>query len=174
MGSAHSTPSSDLRSWFGPRVLALGLVFSASLAAAGCGDDRGSPTAPTPSFNTLSGTWTGTITEPTAGTGRLIVVLEERAIAGLGSVLSGGWTVSFATAGRSDSGTLTGSVLNGQAAIELASGNRPSCPAPVPPFEPLPAGNWSLLVTTSERLLSGSSLYFTCTASLPGNVALSR
>lgn len=174
MDSARSMPSSESRQWFGPRAVALGLAFSASLAAAQCADDHGVPTSPTPSFNTLSGTWSGTVSEPTAGIGRLVVVLEERAVAGLGSVLSGGWTVTFQNAARTDSGTLTGSVSNGQAAIELSPGSRPSCPAPTPPFEPLPAGNWSLLVTTSPRLLSGSSLYFTCTASLPGNVELSR
>ena len=155
-------------------LAAFGVALATCVGATGCGSDGGTPTTPTPVFDTLSGGWSGSISESTAGTGRLFIVLEERAVPGLGSVLTGGWTTSFTNAARNDSGTLTGTVTNGQAAIELSPGSRPSCPAPAPPFEALPAGNWSLLVTTSPRLLSGSSLYFTCSASLPGSVELTR
>jgi hypothetical protein len=154
--------------------LALGLVLAASLGTAGCGDDHKVPTSPTPGFDSLSGTWTGTVSGATAGVGRLVVVMDETALPGLGSVLSGSWTVSFANQAGNDSGTLKGSVSNGQAAIDLSPGSRPSCQPPPPPFDPPPAGSWSLLVTTSPRLLRGSSLYFTCTTSLPGSVELSR
>jgi len=157
-----------------PTTLVLGLLVLASLGTPACGSDNKGPTAPTPAFDTLSGTWSGTISEPSAGTGRLVVVLEERQVAGLGRLLTGGWTVSFPNGGRYDSGSLTGTVTDAEARILLTPDGRLACPPPQGPIGPLPVGDWVLEVTVSPRRLAGASLYFTCTTSLPGTVELTR
>ncbi|MCC7035404.1 MAG: hypothetical protein IT179_21495 [Acidobacteria bacterium] len=149
------------------------LVVMAGLGAAGCADDDG-PTAPTPTVNTLSGTWNGTLSEPGAGTGRLVVVLEERTVTGLGRLLTGGWTVSFPNAGRYDSGSLTGTITDTEAHLLLTPASRPACPTPPGPIGPLPVGDWALEMSVSARRLAGTSLYFTCTTTLKGTVELTR
>ncbi len=174
MDSARFMPSGKGPSALRPIVVLLCLIVFACFGSAGCGEDSNGPTAPTPTLNTLSGTWTGTVSEPSAGTGRLVVVLEERTVAGLGRLLSGGWTVSFPNAGRYDAGSLTGTVTDTEARMLLTPENRLACPPPSGPVGPLPVGDWALEVTVSARRLAGTSLYFTCTASLSGTVELSR
>jgi hypothetical protein len=176
MGFPRTMPSSRSHAWSGPRPpLVLALALLTSLATTGC--DRGprdGPTAPSPDPGSLSGTWTGTIRESTTGTHRVAILIQERSVSGLGRVLSGTWRVDSDDPERNNSGTLTGSVMGGQAAVDLIPASRPDCPAPPSPFESWPAGNWSFLFTISPAGLTGSSLFFTCSRALPGGVELSR
>jgi len=178
MGSLRSTPSCSASVSRSPRALvALGLALLVGLASPACrGDTHTLPATPSPVVPSLSGTWTGTISEP-SGTARLVVVLDERETPGLGSVLSGTWSLEFPDPARNDAGTLSGSRREGEAAIDLRPHRFQACPPVPPPFDPPPAGSRWLQLWTSPRLLTGSSLYVTCIPAnpgVPGHVELSR
>lgn len=169
---ASRTDSAPGRRRLAPAASAM--LAAAILSASGCGGGPGgAPTAPTPVTPTLSGTWTGPLRETSARAARLLLVVDERPVLnGAGTALSGTWSLHFDADGRTDSGTLTGSVNAGQAAIGLDPSSRPACASE--PGSPPGAGTWSLLVSVSPTRLSGSSLFIDCSSSSVGVVELSR
>lgn len=184
MDSRHSMGSDSLmarRGW--PRsmtAMALGLCLPAALGAARCGEARPerAPTAPSPVFESLAGTWTGTLSETSLGTGRLIVVVDEHVVPGLGRALSGSWSLWRENSTHDGSGTVTGTIEEGGTAfLQLRPSHPPSCPPPAPPFEAPPAGSRWLRLAVSMRQLTGSSEYVPCSAAGSGprgRVELSR
>jgi len=82
-----------------------GMVLTAVVLAAACGGEG--PVGPTPTTTptTLSGTWTGSVSESHGGPGRLRMVLEQTQFA-----VSGTFQLDFNDVSRSRTGTVSGNV----------------------------------------------------------------
>jgi len=89
------------------------LVLAVTLALLGaCGSD-----APT-----LTGTWTGTITDNLAGTGSVLFTITET-----GNELTGTWQITFADPTNNNSGTLSGTIGGDAIALTLTAAQRQAC-----------------------------------------------
>jgi len=78
----------------------------------GCGGDESS----------LTGTWTGTITDNLAGMGSLLLTISQT-----GGQLTGTWQATFTNSTNNNSGTLAGTVDGDAIALTLTSTQPQAC-----------------------------------------------
>ena len=92
-----------------------------------------SPTTPAQTVN-IAGNWSGTINGAPAGTGTLLLILEQNCLPllppgnGCQAQLTGKWTTVFSNSFYSDSGTVSGSVQGSTTQFSLAPHNANICP----------------------------------------------
>jgi hypothetical protein len=146
-------------------VITIGSVLVAGLLAGGCGGD--SPTGPGPATPaTLTGTWTGDVTESYGGRGRLRLVIEQVQFA-----LSGSFQLDFDNSARSRAGQLSGSVdlpslpsrmqLSASGGFDCAAGQSPQSFVQV---------SW----TRSGDTLKGDYAGFGCVGTITGTFEVKR
>jgi hypothetical protein len=101
------------------------------LAAIACG--RSSPTTP-PQTVDISGNWSGTISSARAGTGTLLLILDQHCLPllppgnGCQGQLTGKWTTIFTNPANSDSGTVSGTVQDSTTEFSLGRRDPNTCP----------------------------------------------
>ena len=149
-------------------LTALAAVLLLALAP-GCST---TPTAPTPGVprGPRSGTWAGTVTDSSNGSGALRVQLEELVVGNAQSVLNGTWTTTFSDATKNGSGELSGSVSGTAVQLILRRAVPLSCanPGPVPVY----GSYFSLTLTAAGSTVGGPYDYQTCTAAVRGALTL--
>ena len=133
-----------------------------------CGHD--SPTAPTPAFGSHTGTWAGTVSDDSNGSGTMRIELTEVTIDASRSLLGGAWTTTFADSSKNASGTVGGILSDRQLSI-TANPTPPLTCAPVPL---VPPGTFSIAATVAGSQLAGTYSFSTCTGSASGTIALHR
>jgi hypothetical protein len=150
-------------------VLIAGLVGS----VAGC---ESSPTSPSPRTTGLSGEWTGTLNDPSAGAGRLTLALTEMAVSANVIGLQGSWRVSFPPgSARTTSGVVSSLRVasDDRFTIDLNPLGTPACLSSPPPYAT--HGNaFVLSVAIGTNRLAGTSTYYTCSEAFNGTVDVTR
>jgi len=110
-----------------PRFLTAVLCF----AAIACG--RSSPAAPKQTVN-ITGNWSGAISSARAGSGTLLLILDQQCLVllppgnGCQWQLTGKWTTLFSNPANSDSGTVSGSVQDSTTQFSLVRRDTNICP----------------------------------------------
>jgi hypothetical protein len=107
--------------------------LTAALCAAAIACGRSSPTAP-PQTVDISGNWSGSIISARAGSGTLLLILNQRCLPllppghGCEGDLTGKWTTIFLNPAYSDSGTVSGSVQDSTTEFSLDQRDPNICP----------------------------------------------
>lgn len=132
------------------------------------------PTSPSaPVRASLSGTWTGTLSEGSADQGRLELSLRETALAPGLTLLSGVWRITFADPSRTSSGVVTGGASGAVITLNLDPSFPVSCAPAVLP-NAIHANGFVLNLAWAGNRLAGRSIYYTCTDAVDGTVDLGR
>lgn len=138
--------------------------------ASGCST---APTAPTPGVprGPRSGTWAGTVTDSSNGSGALRVQLEELVVGNAQSLLSGTWTTTYSDATKNGGGEVSGSVSGTAVQVILRRAVPLSCanPGPVPAVY---GSYFSLNLAAAGSNISGPYDFQTCTTAVRGTLTL--
>jgi hypothetical protein len=131
------------------------------------------PTTPTPGVprSPRSGTWIGTVTDSSNGSGALRVQLDELVIGNAHSLLNGTWTTTFSDATKNGSGDLSGSVSGTAVQVSFRRAVPLSCanPGPVPAVY---GSYFSLNLAIAGSTISGPYNFQTCTTAVSGALTL--
>jgi hypothetical protein len=131
------------------------------------------PTAPTPGVprGPRSGTWAGTVTDSSNGSGALRVQFEELVIGTGPSLLNGTWSTTFGDATKNGSGDVSGSVSGSAVQVTFRRAVPLSCanPGPVPAVY---GSYFSLNLAIAGSTISGPYNFQTCAAAVSGALTL--
>ena len=107
------------------------ITLLALSAATGCSK---SPTAPTPGLPSgpRSGTWVGTLTDPSNGSGAVRMQLDELATGPGQSFVSGTWSATFGDASNNATGSVTGAITGPTGQLSLQRTVPLACASPGP------------------------------------------
>jgi hypothetical protein len=122
------------------------LTMMAVVVCASCSSEPAAPTA-----TSILGSWVGTVTDATYGTGKVTILVRDR----LGSLVNGTWEFQF------PSGAVTGGTFGGNnfgSAVTLYLNPQP--PLPCVSKSPLPT--YSASLTMSGNKLTGQWIAATC------------
>lgn len=109
---ASGIPPGTIRPRAAWRRYAGSLVLAVAVALCGCSGDE----------PTLTGTWTGTITDNLAGVGSLLLTIAQT-----GNQLTGTWHSTFADSTQNNGGALAGTVNGDTIALTLTAAQPPAC-----------------------------------------------
>ena len=129
-----------------------------------------SPTAPTPTFGTLTGAWAGAVSDAINGSGTMRVELTELSIDPSRSLIGGAWTTTFADPSNNATGSVGGIRSAGQLAISANPMPMVTC-TPVPLVAP---GTFAIAATVAGNDITGTYTFSTCSGSVAGAIALRR
>ncbi len=131
------------------------------------------PTAPTLGVprGPRSGTWVGTVTDSSNGSGALRVQLEELVIGNAQSLLNGTWAATFSDASKNGGGDVSGSIFGNMVQVTFRRAVPLSCanPGPIPAVY---GSYFSLDLAIAGTTISGPYNYQTCTAAVSGALTL--
>lgn len=125
----------------------------------GCGGE--SPTGP--SSSSLTGVWTGTITEVAGGAGTLRLDLVHS-----GALVTGSFQATFSDARLNRTGVVNGGLLGSSLSIGLASGVLVCSPSLTL------SGTLAATIAREGERLVGTYSGFTCEGGVGGNIDVSR
>ena len=131
------------------------------------------PTTPTPSVprGPRSGTWVGTVTDPSNGSGVLRVQLEELVLGNTQSLLNGTWTAAFSDATKNGSGDVSGSVTGTAVQVTFRRSVPLTCANPGP-VAAVYGSYFSLNLAVAGSTISGPYNFQTCTTAVSGALTL--
>ena len=149
------------------RLVIVSAILTLSM---GCSE---SPTSPSSGASGLGGTWTGTVSDSSNGSGSMRVILTDLGTFGGITGVTGTWSTTFGEASKNGSGQATGTMSNGVLSLTLAASSRPIC-ATNGPFSGLQGDYLATGLTVNDGRIRGAYLYGTCTGSADGALDLRK